>query len=187
MLALASLFGFSWGSPPAADSIAAESLSAPRRKRKTVINVKLKPGGLSRFGYSADASVRSRHAALLRAARSEGFVPIIQRLNLIATFSKNRSPGYSRIFKMDQRWLSDYYAAVKEREGRSSRRSRSSKITASFSGVGQSKVPAKVYDADNDDTAYDEDEDYDYSPSEMGDTDTTSSSSSSDDDYDSDE
>ncbi len=138
MLALASLFGFNWNSstaPLSADSIAGEAMSSNITSRRgsaakgNIINVKLKPGGLSRFGYHADSSLQSRHRALLRAARAEGFRPIIGRLNLIATYSKNRTPRYSRIFKADQRWLSKYYAAMKDRRSTTATRGSSSKLT----------------------------------------------------------
>lgn len=124
MLALAKFFGFA--DPPSQQ----DSPRRQSRKRRTIIPVKLKPGGLSRFGYHTDKTERARHNALLRAAREEGFAPIIQRLNLTATFTKNSQPENSRIFRKDQEWLSDYYAAVKERSGSSRSRSRSSSSSA---------------------------------------------------------
>lgn len=95
---------------------------APRRspqRPKVVIPVVLKPGGLSRFGYHAENTDRSRHVALLRAVREEGYLPIIRRLNLIATFNRYKSPRFSRVFKKDQEWLSKRYK--KEEVNRSSR------------------------------------------------------------------
>lgn len=79
-----------------------------------IIPVTLKKGVLTQFGYHSDNTVRSRHIALMRAVREEGYLPIIRRLNLIATFSRYRSPRYTRIFKTDQQWLSKRYAIAKE-------------------------------------------------------------------------
>lgn len=136
MLALASLFGFNWPASSASGDVAA--VSSAKNKRRTIINVKLKPGGLSRFGYHANLSLRSRHIALLRAARSEGFVPIIQRLNLTSTFSKNRSPRFSKIFKMDQRWLSAYYEKEKQKASYIGRRTSSRSVHGASSPIDRS-------------------------------------------------
>lgn len=148
MLALASLFGFNWSasSPthPGSDTLGSgdvAAVSSAKNKRRTIINVKLKPGGLSRFGYHANLSLRSRHIALLRAARSEGFVPIIQRLNLTSTFSKNRSPRFSKIFKMDQRWLSAYYEKEKQKASYISRRTSSRIVHGASSPIDRSSKP----------------------------------------------
>lgn len=108
------------------------SRSRSRRSRsrsgsRTIIGVTPKPGGLSKHGYHADNSVKSRHAALIRAARSEGYRPVIARLNLEYVYLKNASPRYARIFKADQRWLSAQYDKVKSRS--SSSRSRRSSST----------------------------------------------------------
>lgn len=112
---------------PDSAAVEARPRSSPRRP-KVIIPVKLERGGLSKFGYYADNTVRSRHNALLRGARSEGFLPIIQRLNLIATFSRYRSPHYSKIFKSDQEWLSAHYKVLKDNDPSLTehRRSRSS-------------------------------------------------------------
>jgi hypothetical protein len=148
-----------WGE----SSTPAVEKTKPSRRPRVIIPVTLKPGGLSGFGYHSESTTRSRHAALLRAARSEGFVPIIRRLSLIATFSRYRSPKYSRIFKKDQRWLSDYYAAVKEREGKSQGRSRmSSKLTAApMSSTRRTGMapPPDTYEDDEDDWSDDDEED----------------------------
>lgn len=87
------------------------------RQRRTVIDVKLKKGALSKFGYHVDDKVQTRHRALLRGARLEGYVPLIRRLGLQATFLKNNSPKKSKIFKQDQNWLSDHYDAWKVKNG----------------------------------------------------------------------
>lgn len=176
MLALASFFGF--GEKPKATTETTSPKAPKRPRRRTIIPVTLKPGGLSRFGYSANNTTRSRHIALLRAAREEGFRPIIGRLNLIATFSRYRSPAYSRIFKQDQEWLSDYYAAVKEREGRNTRSRRKTRDAGPLRmpSRGLGVPPAAVTSnglsgmgtlhTDDDDEDYTEDGDSDYSSDE---------------------
>lgn len=191
MLALAALFGYSQPAAPRRRASSPTVASAGRKKRKTIIDVKLKPGGLSRFGYHAENSTRSRHLALLRAAREEGYQPIIARLNVTATFLKNNSPRISRIFKADQRWLSAHYASVKgtaaERRGtrsvkRSASRSRSpvrrqSLATSSPRSVSPMRRSSRLTASYDSEPMYDEGEDFDYSKSAIG----------RDDDYDSQE
>lgn len=86
-------------------------------RRRTIIDVELKKGSLSKFGYHVDNSTQSRHRALLKGARMEGYVPLIRRLGLEATFLKNTSPAKSRVFKDDQDWLSNRYNAWKMKNG----------------------------------------------------------------------
>lgn len=96
--------------------------SASRRRSsdgRTIINVELKPGGLSDWGYDSDSSATSRHRALMRAARGEGYRPIIGRLNLLYVYNRYRSPHYAKIFKMDQKWLSKKYEQAKVPRSRS--------------------------------------------------------------------
>lgn len=84
--------------------------------RKTIIDAHPKKGGLSKFGYHADDRAYIRRKALLRGASREGFAPLIRRLSLEATYLKNNSPKYARIFKSDQVWLSKKYQEFKQRK-----------------------------------------------------------------------
>lgn len=100
--------------------------------KKIIIDVELKPGGLSDYGYDSRDPARQRRLAIMRAVRAEGYRPIIGRLNLLSVFNKNRSPHFAKIFKSDQRWLSRRYEEVKSR-GSSSRSSSRSTRGRSFS------------------------------------------------------
>lgn len=165
MLALASLFGFDWKSPVIE---AQKSPSAPqvpesfqRGKRKTIIGVKLKRGLLTQFGYHADKSARARHIALMKAVAHEGYVGVIRHLNLVATYSKNRTPAISRIFRQDQRWLSAKYKKEKERTGQSHIRwGGSSKLTAGQGSTSATRGSSRDMEPEDVDEDY-EDEDYD--------------------------
>ncbi len=140
-------------------------------RSRVIIPVKLKPGGLSRFGYHADNSTLSRHIALLRAAREEGFPPIIRRLSLIATFSKYRTPHYSRIFKKDQQWLSRYYKAVKTRRSSTSGRGTRSGLTSGAAPPSAPRGSSMSRDVGSDD--YDEEDYEDEESSDAEDDDDT--------------
>lgn len=140
-----------------------------RRGRRTVIDVELKPGALTKYGYNVRDRTPVRHQALKRGARQEGYLPLIQRLSLEATFLKNSSPRLSKVFKSDQRWLSEEYEDWKERTGeresrRSSRRGgrRRSEMFASPSGRGMqggSLAMRRTIDRDDENRSSDDDED----------------------------
>lgn len=119
------LFNFTWpffdSSTPQQPKTrkAAAAVEAPPsgpRRPKVIIPVVLKKGGLSKFGYHSLDPIRTRHAALMRAVKAEGFLPIIKRLTVISTFDRYRSPRYARIFKKDQEWLSKLHEKEKAKE-----------------------------------------------------------------------
>lgn len=66
---------------------------------------------LGEYGYHSvvNMSVQSRHRALNKAVNDMGYLPIIKKLNALATLNRNTNPNISQIFKTDQEWLSEKY------------------------------------------------------------------------------
>jgi len=66
---------------------------------------------LGNYGYHSvvSMSVQSRHRALNKAVNDMGYLPIIKKLNALATLNRNTNPNISQIFKTDQEWLSEKY------------------------------------------------------------------------------
>ena len=65
-------------------------------------NLELKSGDLSRFGYSAYASSRTKIKALTKALKQYGYAPVIRKLNVLANLSVNK-PRLHAIYRRDLR------------------------------------------------------------------------------------
>jgi len=65
----------------------------------------LKPGGLSKRGYSVKASKLSRHRALRKTVKAEGALSTFRKLNAITTYTKRTAKGKSKTFKADRNWI----------------------------------------------------------------------------------
>lgn len=74
-----------------------------RRTRKNIIG-KLKPGLLKAVGYSVDAPVTRRHAAVKRAVKKYGKSSTIKKLNAVAVLTRRTSPAKSKKFKADMKF-----------------------------------------------------------------------------------
>lgn len=77
------------------------------------INVELKKGELSKYGYSPKKNENSRHRALLKSVKTPSgnlsqskMVKTIKRLNVIATYTKNTQPNNSKKYKKDMQYMS---------------------------------------------------------------------------------
>lgn len=64
----------------------------------------LRKGMLTRYGYRAFASVKQRHAALVKALR-DGKQTIMRRLRAIATLTKRTIPRASRVYIRNRNWV----------------------------------------------------------------------------------
>lgn len=66
---------------------------------------------LGKFGYHdvVNMSVRMRHSSLNDVVNTMGYLPVIKKLNALATLNKNTNPAVSKVFKDDQEWLSKKY------------------------------------------------------------------------------
>lgn len=69
---------------------------------------------LSRHGYSEVTSLSNadRHLALLGAISEFGWTYVIRKLNVLAIYNKNRSPGLARLFRRDMVFVQGVRDAV---------------------------------------------------------------------------
>lgn len=75
-------------------------------KRRRQVIPPLRKGSLGKYGYSAESSVQTRHAALKKAVNGISRNSVIRKLNAVAVLQKNKNPRISKIFRADQRWVS---------------------------------------------------------------------------------
>lgn len=78
---------------------------------KTEIDVDLKEGALTQFGWHADASAKKRKAALLKSVDKEGYEKTMQRLNILHTYWKNNQKGMARKVTNDMSFLRGTFRA----------------------------------------------------------------------------
>ena len=80
-------------------------------KTKTHIDVDLKEGALTQYGWHADASAKKRKAALMKSVEHEGYEKTMQRLNILHTYWKNNQKGMARKVTNDMNYLRNTYRA----------------------------------------------------------------------------
>ncbi len=81
-----------------------------KRSRNNEINIPLKKGELSKYGYKASYTAKVRRKALEKAIKSYGALSVYRKLNAVYVLNKNRSPSSSRSFLRDRNWVkSNYY------------------------------------------------------------------------------
>jgi len=78
---------------------------------KTEIDVDLKEGALTQYGWHADASAKKRKAALMKSVEHEGYEKTMQRLNILHTYWKNNQKGMARKVTNDMNYLRNTYRA----------------------------------------------------------------------------
>lgn len=66
---------------------------------------KLKPGGLSKFGYSVRKRSEARHRSLRRSVHSTGALKTFRKLNAVATYTKRTDKDASRKYIADRNWV----------------------------------------------------------------------------------
>jgi len=74
---------------------------------KTILNIKLKKGGLS--GYRINDPVKQKQQALDKLVKKYGYSTIIKRLNILAIYNKNRYPQYTAKVRKDISYLQNKY------------------------------------------------------------------------------
>jgi len=78
---------------------------------KTEIDVDLKEGALTQFGWHADASAKKRKSALLKSVDHDGYEKTMQRLNILHTYWKNNQKGMARKVTNDMDFLRSTFRA----------------------------------------------------------------------------
>lgn len=88
---------------------------ARRRSTKRQVIPPLRHGTLSKYGYHnvADLTVAERHRALEKAIKGLSHATVIHKLSAVAVLQRNTNPRMSRIFQIDQRWVSRQLAKSK--------------------------------------------------------------------------
>ena len=71
------------------------------KKKKTIINVKLKKGELTKYGYKnvKSLSKTKRRKALNKAVKKYGHGKVIRKLSILRTYNKNKNPKLSKKFR----------------------------------------------------------------------------------------
>jgi len=67
--------------------------SAKHAKPTKPLRIPLRKGTLTKHGYSTHDPQVKRRAALRRAVKSEGWLPVFRKLNAVAIYSKHKSAG----------------------------------------------------------------------------------------------
>lgn len=82
-------------------------MTATKTAAKTPrVRIKLKSiGSLTKFGYAANEAAATRRAALLKAAKANGFSEVVRRLNVLYVWNKNRHPALAAKYRQDMHWL----------------------------------------------------------------------------------
>lgn len=81
-------------------------MTAKTAKTAPRVRIKLKSvGSLTKFGYGADKAAATRRAALLKAAKANGFSEVVRRLNVLYVWNKNKHPALAAKYKQDMHWL----------------------------------------------------------------------------------
>tara|TARA_B100000686_G_C16791274_1_gene978878 strand:+ start:292 stop:2118 length:1827 start_codon:yes stop_codon:yes gene_type:complete len=88
-----------------------QNMNAEHDKNKTHIDVDLKEGALTQYGWHADASAKKRKAALMKSVEHEGYEKTMQRLNILHTYWKNNQKGMARKVTNDMNYLRNTYRA----------------------------------------------------------------------------
>ena len=80
-----------------------------RGRGKKVIPT-LKTGELSKHGYSFSKRASTRHRALVKSVKEDGYRTTISRLTALQVLFKRTNPKYSKIAKSDREWLRKNYS-----------------------------------------------------------------------------
>jgi hypothetical protein len=103
-------------------------LGGSRKKRSKKLNISLKRGALTKFGFHIDLPANQRHEALAKAVRKDGYAKVLKRVVLLKTYNKHQ-PYLRKKVDSDVKWLRRYYGSKKKslRRSRSYSRKRSSR------------------------------------------------------------
>ena len=76
-----------------------------RGKRTRRVLPLLKKGSLTKFGYTVHESADTRRKALHKALKEYGYSSLIKKLNAVRLLTRNTSPGNSKIYDSDIKYL----------------------------------------------------------------------------------
>jgi hypothetical protein len=73
----------------------------------------VRKGVLKKYGYSIDASAKTRHGAIRRAIKAYGRNSVMKKINSIYVWFKNSNKRISAIAQRDKNWIKKNYPKVK--------------------------------------------------------------------------
>lgn len=74
-------------------------------KRTRRVLPSLKKGSLTKFGYTVHETAEKRRKALHKALKAYGYSSLIKKLNAVRLLTRNTSPGNSKIYDSDIKYL----------------------------------------------------------------------------------
>lgn len=69
----------------------------------------LKSGLMAKVGYSVNAKTKTRRVAVKKAVKKYGPLSTLRKLNAVAVYTRRTSPGKSRRFKSDVKYIQKKY------------------------------------------------------------------------------
>lgn len=78
------------------------------RRSPVRINVKLRKGDLTEFGYRLNGKLKNRREALREAINRYGSLSVLHKLVILRTFNKHREQLYEKLDK-DIKWIQREY------------------------------------------------------------------------------
>lgn len=70
-------------------------------------NIHFEQNGL--HGWCSHCGAVSRHEALVRSVKSDGYATTVRRLNALHNLNENQNPATSTVAKADENWLKAKY------------------------------------------------------------------------------
>ena len=78
----------------------------PKAKSTSKVRIPIKnKDSLRDLGYSSKNVPKERHEALNKAVTKYGKTKVVEKLNAVKILTKNRSPGTSRVFGSDLKYV----------------------------------------------------------------------------------
>jgi hypothetical protein len=101
-----------------------------RTKETEKVLPKLRPGKLSKFGYTLDKRADLRRRALMKASKSPRtkkpskakMLKTLRRVNVLKNYTKTSQPSNYKKYHADSKWLSKKYKQMPKKSGRGRRR-----------------------------------------------------------------
>jgi hypothetical protein len=114
------MLGFPWqnwqnrrkpdGNEDEKDSERFKAKKYPMTLKRVRLNLALKRGDLTQFGYHHNVPLRRRRSALVKAIKRYGPLDILRKLNVLYVLNRRRRPTMAKTFRGDQRWISKHRA-----------------------------------------------------------------------------
>lgn len=89
-------------------------------RRKWSQNVRIRPAELTQYGWREHESAESRHRAIERSIRADGYATTVRRLNFLGNVANRMDNAQlRRTARADERWAQEWEDEVREGDNRS--------------------------------------------------------------------